>query len=177
MKTRGAYNMSKVFLENVLEEVREEFKINDLSSANWAFKKLRAIGEKINKIKEAAEKEHLIIEEWEVREVKALEKEKEYFEGLINAYYIEERAIDKKFKLSTPYGKVTARKSKKWTYDDEVVKEYIKAENLPYIKVKEELDKTGLKKEFKDGINPMTGEIIPGITIEEVENISIKVGE
>jgi len=45
---------------------------------------------------------------------------------------------------------------------------------LPYIRVKEELDKTSLKKEFKDGINPITGEIVPGITIEETESITIK---
>ena len=93
---------------------------------------------------------------------------------MLSAYYIQERAKNKRFKLSTPYGKVTIRKSKKWNYDDEVVKEYIKAENLPYIRVKEELDKTSLKKEFKDGINPITGEIVPGITIEETESITIK---
>ena len=31
-----------------------------------------------------------------------------------------------------------------------------------------------LKKLFKDGVNQETGEVIPGIRIEEVETISLK---
>ena len=134
----------------------------------------KEIEEKVNEITAVAIEEKERLNDWLFNETKALQQDKEYFEGLLSAYYIQERAKNKRFKLSTPYGKVTIRKSKKWNYDDEVVKEYIKAENLPYIRIKEELDKTSLKKEFKDGINPITGEIVPGITIEETESITIK---
>ena len=51
----------------------------------------------------------------------------------------------------------------------------MKAEKLPFLKIKEEVDKAGLKKAFKDGINTESGEYIPGIVIEEVDSISIKV--
>lgn len=166
--------MSNVLLQNDLEEVREVFAINDLSGATWAFRKLRAIEEKKKEITSIAIEEKKRIDEWLRKESKSLDDDKAYFEGLLSAYYIQERAKDKRFKLSTPYGKVTTRKNKKWSYDDEVVKEYIKAENLPYIRIKEELDKTSLKKEFKDGINPLTGELVPGITIEEIESITVK---
>ena len=42
------------------------------------------------------------------------------------------------------------------------------------IRVKEELDKTAFKKICKDGVNQATGEIVPGVRVETVENISIK---
>lgn len=166
--------MSNALLQNDLEEVREVYAINDLAGATWAFRKLRAIEEKKKELELVFDEEINRLKEWFCEETKSLDDDKGYFEGLLSAYYIQERAKDKKFKLSTPYGKVTARKTKKWAYDDEVVKEYVKSEKLPFIRVKEELDKASLKKEFKDGINPVTGEIVPGITIEEVESISIK---
>ena len=42
------------------------------------------------------------------------------------------------------------------------------------IRVKEELDKTLFKKVCKNGVNQETGEIIPGVRIEEVETITLK---
>ena len=167
--------MSNILLENDLNEVKDQFEITNLQGATWCFRKLRAIEDKVEEVKSVAAMEIDRITEWLARETKSLEEDKAYFEGLLNAYYVKERAKDKKFKLSTPYGKVTARKTKKWTYDDEVVKAYVKEENLPFIRIKEELDKAAIKKAFKDGVNTETGEYIPGIRIEEVESISIKV--
>lgn len=167
--------MSNILLENDLYEVKEQFEVSDLQGATWCFRKLRAIEEKVEEVTSVAAVEIDRITEWLKGEVESLESDKAYFEGLLNEYYVKERAKDKKFKLSTPYGKVTARKTKKWTYDDEVVKAYVKAEELPFIRIKEELDKVAIKKAFKDGVNTETGEYIPGIRIEEVESISIKV--
>ncbi|WP_418223541.1 host-nuclease inhibitor Gam family protein [Clostridium isatidis] len=167
--------MENKLLQNDLLEQREGFKIEDLQGANWAFRKLRAITAKEAEIKALAEEERHRINSWEETELKQYEADKQYFEYLLSEYYKKEKAVDKKFKLSTPYGKVTARKSKKWNYEEEKLKEYIKSNNLPLIRVKEEIDKAKLKKVFKDGINEETGEIIPGIVIEEVETISVKV--
>ena len=167
--------MSNILLENDLNEVKDQFEITNLQGATWCFRKLRAIEDKVEEVKSVAAMEIDRITEWLARETKSLEEDKAYFEGLLNADYVKERAKDKKFKLSTPYGKVTARKTKKWTYDDEVVKAYVKEENLPFIRIKEELDKAAIKKAFKDGVNTETGEYIPGITIEEIDSITIKV--
>lgn len=167
--------MSNILLEKDLLETKEEFKVRDLQGATWCFKKLRALENKIEEITKVASVEIDGITKWLEGELKTLENDKEYFEGLLNAYYVEERAKNKKFKLSTPYGKITARKTKKWILDEEVVKAYVKTEDLPFIRIKEELDKAAIKKTFKDGVNTETGEYIPGIRIEEVESISIKV--
>ena len=81
----------------------------------------------------------------------------------------------KKFKLSTPYGKVTSRKTSKYIYEDEqAIMDYCNINEIDAIRVKEELDKTAFKKLCKDGVNQATGEIVPGVRVETVEKISIK---
>ncbi|MDU1279170.1 MAG: host-nuclease inhibitor Gam family protein [Clostridium sp.] len=167
--------MNSTLLESTLQEQRESFKIENLEGATWAFRKLRAITEKEAEIKDTADKEIEVIANWRDKELEQYAKDKEYFNFLLEEFYRVEKAKDKKFKLSTPYGKVTARKTAKWEYEEETLKDYIRSNDLPFIRVKEEIDKAGLKKCFKDGINTETGEVIPGITIEEVESISVKV--
>ena len=169
--------MNMLLQNDLLEmnEVKEEFKVIDLQSATWVLRKLRAVNEKMNEINTIAVEEISRINEWAEKEVKSLNDDKEYFEGLLSAYYIEERAKDKKFKLSTPYGKVTSRKTSKYIYEDEqAVMDYCNLNEIDAIRVKEELDKTAFKKICKDGVNQATGEIVPGVRVETVENISIK---
>lgn len=167
--------MSNALLQNDLEEVREVFSINDLQGATWAFRKLRAIEEKVNELNVVADKEISRVKEWLSNEVKSLEADKEFFEGLLSAYYIEEKAKDKKFKLSTPYGKVTSRKTEKYIYEDvQAIMDYCNMNELDVIRVKEELDKSAFKKICKGGVNQETGEVVPGVRVETVESISVK---
>ena len=168
--------MENSLLENTLVEEREEFKIDSLEGATWAFRKLRAIESKEAEIKAIADEEINRINAWKEKELDQYSKDKEYFNYLLQEYYREERSKDKKFKLSTPYGKVTARKSKKWIYEDEEsLLEYLKQSEPSCLRVKEEINKTEVKKIFKDGVNSETGEILPFVRIEEEETISIKV--
>lgn len=164
-----------MLLQNDLQEVKEEFKVIDLQSATWVLRKLRAVNEKMNEINTIAVEEISRINEWAEKEVKSLNYDKEYFERLLSAYYVEERAKDKKFKLSTPYGKVTSRKTTKYIYEDEqAIMDYCNTNEIDVIRVKEELDKTVFKKLCKDGVNQETGEVVPGVRVEVVESISIK---
>lgn len=161
--------------QDLQEEVKESFKIEDLEGATWAFRKLRAINSKAIEIKALADAERLRINAWEEQQLKQFESDSEYFESLIGSYFVEERAKDNKFKLSTPYGKVSTRKASKWIYDDEeALKKYVKDNDIDAIRIKEELDKTSLKKICKDGINQETGEILPFVRIEESETITVK---
>lgn len=161
--------------QDLKEERVQGFRIENLESATWCFRKLRAISDKEREIQDVAASEIERIECWKKEQLKQYESDAEFFQGCISAYFIEERAKDKKFKLSTPYGKVTARKTKKWIYEDEeALKKYVKENDIEVIKVKEELDKVTLKKIFKDGINQETGEVIPGVRIEESETITVK---
>ena len=168
--------MENTLLQNTLVEEREDFKIENLEGATWAFRKLRAIESKEVEIKAVAEEEINRVNSWKEKELDQYAKDKEYFNYLLEEYYRAEKAKDKKFKLSTPYGKVTARKSKKWIYEDEEnLLEYLKGNEPSCIRVKEEINKTEVKKLFKDGVNQETGEILPFVRIEEEESISVKV--
>lgn len=156
-------------------EQHEGFRVVDAESANWTFRKLKAIAEKQKEVNEIADSEIERIEEWRAKEINQYENTRLFFEGLITSYYIEERAKDKHFKVSSPYGKVGSRKSTKWIYEDEqALVDYCNANEINAVKVKETIDKETLKKLFKDGVNIETGEVLPGVRIEAVESINIK---
>lgn len=168
--------MENTLLKEVLqEEVKEDFKIDNLEGATWAFRKLRAIESKKAEIKAIADEEKARIDLWEEQQLKQYEADTEFFEGAISAYFIEERAKDKKFKLSTPYGKVSSRKTEKYIYEDEqAIKDYCNVNEIDAIRVKEELDKAAFKKLCKGGINQETGEVVPGVRVENIETITVK---
>lgn len=168
--------MENTLLQQDLQEERTEgFKIDNLEGATWAFRKLRAIESKKAEIKAIADEERARIDLWEQKEIKQYEDDTEYFEGLLSAYYVAERAKDKKFKLSTPYGKVSSRKTEKYIYEDEqAIKDYCNVNEIDAIRVKEELDKAAFKKLCKGGINQETGEVVPGVRVENTETITVK---
>ena len=168
--------MENTLLQNDLVEQREGFKIENLEGATWAVRKLRAIENKEAEIKVIAEEEINRVNAWKEKELEQYAKDKEYFSYLLEEFYRAEKAKDKKFKLSTPYGKVTARKSSKWNYEnEEALVKYLKDNKPELVRVKEEVNKTELKKVFKNGVDKETGEVLPFVTIEETETITVKV--
>lgn len=163
-------------------EVGGRFEIKDLESANWAFRKLAVIERKRKEIRELADKEIERIKNWQEQEEKSLDYSKEFFEGLLTEYFAREREKDPKFKVSTPYGKISTRKQQpKWHYDEDKLVKWLKENNQNLLRVKYEPDKNEIKKTYKIvGTNVVTedGEIVEGITIEErPEKVTIKVVE
>jgi len=171
-------------------EVGGRFVIADLNSANWAFRKLAAIEQKRNGIKELADKEMERIRNWQQQEEESLNNSKEFFEGLLTEYFVTQKEMDPKFKISTPYGKVSSRKQQpKWNYEDEKLIGYLENYKPELIRIKKEINKNDFKKAVKekdgfilteDGkvVSNETGELIEGITIEKrPDSINIKVTE
>ena len=166
-----------------LQEENRGFKVKDLEDANWCFRKMRAIKEAVEENKALIEAEKQRLEMWLTSENKKLEDDSVFFESVVQRYFLEEREKNPKFKLSTPYGKVSARKNEKWEYDDETTIKSLKGAGLnELIRIKEELDKTSLKSAKKEGKLTATedgrlitpdGEVIDGVKISKVENISI----
>lgn len=163
-------------------EVGGRFTIQDLDSANWAFRKLAAIERKRKEIQELADREIERIKNWQQQEEESLNNSKEFFEGLLTEYYVKQKETDPEFKISTPYGKVSSRKQQpKWHYDEDKLVKWLKENNQNLLRVKYEPDKNEIKKTYKIvGTNVVTedGEIVEGITIEErPEKVAIKVVE
>ena len=168
-------------IEDISQE-KERFKIENLESANWALRKLKAIEGKGKEITALANKEIERILEWKDGEIKQLGDSKDFFDFLLTEYYTEQKALDPKFKISTPYGMVSSRKQQdKWNYEDDKVLEWLKENDKELIRIKEEINKSELKKKYKS-INGQVvtedGEIMEGITVEErPDTITIKVVE
>lgn len=183
-------NMEFDEVESIEKTEDGRFKIKDIDSANWTFRKLRAIEVKANEIKQLAQQEKARIEEWEKGELKVLEDNKEFFQGLLTEYYVIEKEKNPEFKLTTPYGKVSSRKQQpKWNYEEEKLIPYLENYDPKLIRVKKEVNKADFKEVvknkkgfmlLKDGtiISNETGELIQGVTVEErPDTINVKVVE
>ncbi|MGW7932414.1 hypothetical protein BU107_11120 [Staphylococcus xylosus] len=172
-------------IETLENEKHETFKINDLDSANWAFKKLDALQTKEKEVNELAEQEIERINRWKEKELSGIDDSKVYFNHLLTEYYKEQKEVNSKFKLSTPYGKVTSRKGAKIIqYSNESTAiNLLKSRGLDnYIKTSEKINKTAISKDFNeiDGgilVDP-NGEVIEGIYLEQKPtSYSVKVGD
>ena len=156
-----------------------QFIIEDFKASIWAFERLQELNrkkEEIDKMAESLKNEKIeAINKWHTKEVSPLDNSIEFLKSKLVEYYRNEKEKDPRFKLSTPYGKLTERKTKQWRYDVDKVIAYLKENNQDLIRVKEELDKVSLKKQYPNGVDPTTGEIIAGLDIEEVTSINFKI--
>lgn len=162
---------------------RERFEIKDLEGANWVFRKISYAKRKLKEAERLADKEMDRINKWLEQQTKDHKNDIERLESYVVEFYSKNRAIDPKYKLSTPYGKVTSRKlGYKYIYDDKKVLEHLKQNELTeYIRVKEEVDKASLKKNLtvKELIAyDENGEKIEGLTVmDQPDSITIKTEE
>lgn len=154
----------------VTEEQKERFKIENVEQADWALRVIRKANERLLEVQAMYDKERERIDNWKTKEDNRSLRDIAFMEGLLIEYFENERRRDEKFRLSTPNGKVTSRKSQdKWEFSDETVIEHLKANGLnELVKIEEKIDKRELKKLFtKDGIDvyDTNGEIVKGIKV------------
>ena len=120
-------------------EQRERFKITDIDSLNWAFRKLSAIEAKKKEIQFLAQKERDRIDQWEAEQVKSIQGDVDFFTSLIHEYHQKVLADDPKSKtISTPYGKTKARVTKeqpeKPSNDEELIQHVKESGQHEFIK-------------------------------------------
>lgn len=160
-------------LEEIEQEETQRFKVTDINSLNWVFRKLSVLEAKKKEVNDLADAEIERIENFRKQELENLQRSEGFFLGLINEYAQRRRAEDPKFKTEkTPYGSIGFRKQQpKWIYDEEKVVAYLNDNELyDFVRVKEEPKKAEIKKHFKvldDGrvIDP-DGQEVEGITVE-----------
>ncbi|EKF1830764.1 TPA: host-nuclease inhibitor Gam family protein [Staphylococcus aureus] len=169
-------------LENIEQD--ERFEVTDLDSANWVFKKLDTITTKENEINELADKEIERIKSWQEKEVEKLQGSKDYLQSLVIEYFRIEKEKDSKFKLNTPYGKVTSRKGSKViqvSNEQEVINQLEQRGFDNYVKVTKKLSQSDIKKDFNVTENgtliDANGEVLEGASIvEKPTSYTVKVG-
>lgn len=168
-------------LQELQDTEKDRFEITDLETANWAFRKYAAIQKKEQEINKLAQDEIERIKQWQESETQSLQDSKDYFEFLLTEFYKKQKEIDPKFKLSTPYGKVTSRKgTKKWNIpnQDEVIKELENRGFNNLVRHKKEINLADMKKEFQavgDKVVDSNGEVVEGAyIIENPRTYSVK---
>ncbi|GGN66348.1 host-nuclease inhibitor Gam family protein [Oceanobacillus indicireducens] len=165
------------FLDQEEQVEQEAFEIKDDQAANWALRKIKQLKEQQEENTALAEAEISKIEAWLQSVNGEAQGSIDYFQGLLAKYAMSKRESDPKFKSKKlPNGAVRFKKQQpKWHYDDKKLVESLKESGeTDLIRIKEEPNKTALKKLFvvQEGkvINPGTGEVIEGVTVEERED-------
>ena len=166
-----------------MEEEKEKFEVNSLSSADWALRKIKELEADIKQNMDFAESEKIRLEQWLESENRKYQESIEYFNGLLSHYLQELRKDNPKAKISTPHGTVSTRKNpKQWTYSDDVLAELEEKEMFEFIRIKKEVDKKELKKVLSatdDGIVVNSdGEVIKGVTVVDGgEVMTVKIAD
>lgn len=162
----------------------DSFKVTDDSSANWALRKIKQYQEQIKSNDDLAQSEIDKINAWKDQENEKAQQSIDYFHSLLAEYAMSKRENDPKFKsMNLPNGKIGFRKRPvKWDFDKSIVDSLKKAGLTDFIRIKEEPDKVSIKKSLEvvngKAINPNTGEVVEGITIEEQsENFYVGLSE
>ena len=163
--------------EDVNEEEKKEkevFKIKDLDSCNWVFRKIKMVQKEIDEVEEFHKNELKKLNEWKEKEVSKKNNSIEYFKSLLIGYLLERRKENPKFIISTPIGKFSSRKNqdKYVIKDKECLISWLKENGKSDIlKIKEDVNISDIKKEFskvgKKLIDENSGEVVPYLDIVE----------
>jgi phage host-nuclease inhibitor protein Gam len=163
--------MSELVNHLELQDVREQFVVDSKEKAVWALRKLAEIHREMAENQAIADKEIERIKAWLEEVNGGLQKDAEYFEGLLQAYHrkvLEENPKAKSIKL--PYGTLKARKQEPdYIRDEEKLLIWTKANRPDAVKVKESVDWSSLKRTIVSTENGVAvdenGQVIDGITV------------
>lgn len=159
-------------------EQAEGFRIETEEGLTWAFRKLRQVRLDMSAVADTAQKELQRIQDWQQSRMEDLQRNDDYFAGLIADYYRRLLEANPKAKCTTPYGSATKRTATKWAYGDEgKLVETLQEASPELIHTKYELDKAALKKVatvLDDGRVTLDGELLDGVTATRETTITIK---
>lgn len=170
-------------IEDVLFGVvpAEKFEVTDENSLAWALRKLKQAEKQIQGATEKRGEWIQKINEWYGEETREAVNTIERMNSLIREYHMKELEKNPKRKtIKHPLGDLTARRSSKVEVQD--VEAFIKwakeSGHKDWVRVKEEPNKADIKKHVKstgagEAFSPITGELVPGIKVEETTNFKV----
>lgn len=175
-------------LEEYLAEPEPEFdyatfRVDSLSRASWAIKKLSVAQRRINEVKLEAMAEIDKVNDWAVHATKSARDDETFFTNALKGFMLRERESEGTKSIVLPDGEVTSRAipAKAEVSDKELFFKYCHENGRElWIRTKEEPDLASLK----DGVSfsgdavvdDLTGESIPGLVgIEADISVSVKV--
>lgn len=160
---------------------RDKWRILDEEGANRYMRIVQSLEAQAQEASAMMRKEVARVEGFYQAQLDSTEQKAEFFRALIVDYFNRKRAEDPRYQLKTPWGKVSRRvvKTPLWQDEAETLAWLEGAGHDDLVKVEKSIRKAELKKQLNaaDGhyIDPATGELVPGVTIVERENVTVKV--
>lgn len=179
-------NINEQELDQALEsyeaagDERDKWRIRDEEGANRYMRIVRSIDKQAQVAAEMKRKEVERIEGFYDGQIDELNSKAEFFRGLLIDWFNQRRALNPKYQLKTPWGKVTSRRIESPVWQDEAATlAWLEGSGHDeLVKVEKSIRKADLKKAMNkaDGclIDPATGEIVPGVAITEKVSVSVK---
>lgn len=159
-------------------DTRDSLTVRDELEANIYMRVCQRLDAELAQLKAVKDAEIERLNVYYGARAEALEERKAFFERLVIGYYNHQRAKNPRYQLKTPWGKVTQRTTKSPAWEDEAATlEWLKATGRSeLVKVEE-----SLKKVFAVAnghyVDSSTGEIVPGVTVEEKTSIKVSTTE
>lgn len=161
-------------LESV--EGQPSFKIENLDSLNWAFRKISALNSQKAEIDALAKAEIQRITEWQNKETSAIKDSIGYFESAIKEYHFNELQNGGKKTITTPFGKVSSKTTGEQPEATDKVQllQHVEENGLDqYVKIKKEVAWADIKKTLQIAevngnkvVVDETGQVVPGVGVK-----------
>lgn len=167
-------DMEQSLMEYGAPEVKEGWRVDSMSAADWALRKIRARRAEMAEIKKYADTEKARIDMWLKEQTETLQRDVDFFEAQLKPFVADALEGKKTKTMKFPCGSCSFKKSTpSFTKDEAVLLQYVKENDSQYINVKESVNWAEFKKTLQfaqDGkLITADGEIVPGVTytIEE----------
>lgn len=167
-----------------IEIDNEKFAITSDEQANFFLRRLEEVRSEQDKINVTCNNEierfTKKVNSFRAKELLSLENTEKYFISLLETYAKKQLEGSKKKSIKLPFGTMSFKKGqRKMVYEDDVLMNFIKSNSLnDFIRIKEEINKSELKKAIKleeDGSVTLHGTVVEGATsLPAEETFSIK---
>lgn len=157
------------------EGARDRFRLADDGQATWAMRRLARIQAQMTRVRNIADAERQRIQAWEERQLKANERDHDYFSFLLTEYASGERAAHDRKTIDTPFGVVKSRSGQPvWEVNADEFLDWATEHAPELVKVKASPALSEMKKALTVeetetlGLVAMTkdGEVVPGVQIQ-----------
>ena len=169
-----AANRFEDFLTNE-EEEKKPFVIETKEQAIWAMRRIATLEKDFREEEEAAKKEIELIHAWVEKQKERYEKDTEYLRYQLEQYHRKQLENNPQAKtIRLPHGTMKIRAQQPhWEWDEDKLLPWLRANKPEMVreKVTYNIDKKAVKDKVSvnegTAVDQETGEVIPGIAVQE----------
>ena len=175
-------NEIKETFEDFVDKQSGKFEVKDNSSADWCIRKIAKCESKIIEIQKFVAEEKAKLDTYLMTMVEEQENRKASFEMLLRPYAEKQLEGSKLRSIKLPNGTVGFRKAQPSVErDDTKLLQFAKSSLPEFVKVKESVDWSGMKKELilsGDTYVTKDGEVVDGVKVTPAgpDNFYVKAG-